>query len=135
MNTQQVSFDAIRTLCTRREVDLVLASPPTPYTLCLRGQFDGHGDFFSILMQDVEYIELAGGITVGDIMMTTEISAAPQMAQKWDALKSTYSGPAILIRSADSDSWESARPHDLFIVVANNIVCHAGVDWSAAGGR
>lgn len=135
MTTQQVPFDAIRALCTRREVDLLLAPPPAPYVLCLRGQFDGHGDFFSILMQDVEYMELAGGVAVGDMIMATEISSVPRMAPKWDALKSACSGPAILIRSADSDSWESARPHDLFIVVANNIVCHAGVDWSAAGGR
>jgi hypothetical protein len=133
--TDVTSFENIRALCRQREVDLVMTTPPAPYVLCLHGQFDGHGDFFSILLRDVEYVELSGGVTVGDMLQTANIAEVSRMAEKWSQLAEAYSGPAIVIRSADSENWESARPQDLFLVVANDIMCRAGADFEAAGRR
>lgn len=101
-----------------------------PAPLCLRGQFDEYGDYFSIVATDVEYLELAGTITVGDLMMgqLKEIAGA---IPKWAALGEMYSGPALAIRSADSNDWQNASSRDLFLLVANHIALVPGKDWQA----
>jgi hypothetical protein len=125
-------FQAIRKFCASREVDVVLALATPPFVLCLQGQFNGSGDFFRLLAKDVEYIELAGGFTVGDLAMTTDVSALSSLSPKWSQLSGLYSGPAVALRSADSGEWGSDR--GTFVVVANHLEWHAGRDWRAAGG-
>jgi hypothetical protein len=128
-----ISANDIRMLCAQREVDLVLISARSPYEICLRGTRDYEGDFFSILATDIEYIELAPGITVGDIRLTN-VADLPNLGSKWMPLQRLYSGPCIAIRSAYADTWESAQPTELFVMVANTIVFEAGSDWLAAVG-
>jgi hypothetical protein len=122
-----IDFEAVRTFCASREVDLVLAPPSPPFVLCLHGQFDGYGDFFSILVKDVEFVELAGGFTVGDMLMATELRSLAAVVPRWSRLAGVYSGPALAFRTADSSSWSSDC--DAFIVVANHIEWRAGKDW------
>lgn len=108
----------------------MLASPPPPFVLRLKGQFDGIGDYFSILAQDVEYVELAGGFTVGGMMLTAASDAA-RMTERWARLADMYSGPALVLRSTDSGEWHDARPQDLHIVIANQLSFCAGLDWTS----
>jgi hypothetical protein len=135
MSNINISFESIREFCTRREVDIMLTASTGTSELCFRGSFDGHGDFFSILATTVEYVDIAGGFTVGDMLMPGQLAEAIQLTAKWQSLSGLYSGPSIVVRSAASDGWTTARPQDLFLVVANHFEFIAGVDWVAAGGR
>ncbi|HEX3764219.1 MAG TPA: hypothetical protein VHW23_36245 [Kofleriaceae bacterium] len=130
-----VSLESIRALCTAREVDLVLAPPPAPYVVSWRAQFSDHGHFFSILVQDVEYLDMPGGLTVGDLRLTTDVDAVAAMTPRWSFLRGLYSGPMLVIRTADADDWPGARPQDLSLVVANTIVFQAGPDWEIVSPR
>jgi hypothetical protein len=129
METRDLSFDSVKSLIAQREVDLVLQTPPPPYALCLRACFDGHGDFFSILVSDVEYAEIPGGLTLGDMRMLPGAESALSLSTKWAEFRGVVSGPALILRTADTASWEDAKPSHLFLVVANRIVFRAGADW------
>lgn len=135
MKKETISLDSIREFCATREVDLVMCSPPPPFTVCMRGEFDAYGDFFSILARDVEYVDLAGGLTVGDLVLV-EIATLSRTTQKWRDVGTAYSGQALLIRSADAETWEAAKPLDLHLVVAGELIFEKGKDWDRAfGGR
>ncbi len=126
----QLPFALVRAFTQRREVDLVLATPRPPFSLCLRGQFDGYSHFFSIFAADVEYLEIAGGATVGDMRLLPDVREVRSVVARWDELLAAVSGPALVLRGADADSWESASSNQLFLVVANRIVFEGGPDWS-----
>lgn len=134
MLQNELSFDEVRGLCLSREVDLVMCAPPAPFPLCLRGQFSDYGDFFSILAHDIEYLDLAGGLTVGDLVLS-DVSTVSTITPKWQQLVSIYSGPALAIRSADAEDWASADPRALYLVIANRIEFQAGPDWDRAHGQ
>jgi len=131
---ETLTFAQIAALCSSREVDLVLAAPPTGFTLCLRGELDG-SNFFTMSARDVEYVDLAGGLTVGDMRMTSELSSLATLASKWAHVAASFSGPAIVIRSADSEAWETARAQDLQLIVANEWRFCALDGWRRAVGR
>jgi len=122
-----LDFDSVRDFCSGREVDLVIAPPPTPFALGLHGEFDGYGDFFSLLFRDVEYVELAGGFTVGDLVMVDGIDSLSLLTPKWSRLVGLYSGPAVAFRTADTQAWNG--DDQLFLVIANQIRCEPGRDW------
>jgi hypothetical protein len=128
-----VSSEAIRLFCRSREVDLVLQPAKPPCMLRLHGQFDGYGDFFDILTTDVDYIELADGVTVGDLRLVESVGALAGLSAKWRPLEEFYSGVALAIRSADSGGWASARPEHLFVVIAGQIEFKPGRDWVVTG--
>src|ERR1700742_5027540 len=67
MTDRSLSFDLIRSFAARREVDLELVAARAPVSIALRGMFDGYGDFFSILAADVEYMDILGALTLGDL--------------------------------------------------------------------
>jgi len=117
--------------CRTREVDLVMAPPPAPYTLCLRGEFNCYGEFFHLLAKDVEYVELCAGFPVGDLAMVSDLSSLSSLAPKWSRLSRLYSPPALVIRTADVDAWGS-DDHS-FIVIAETLEWHAGRDWGRSG--
>jgi hypothetical protein len=100
--------------------------------LSWRGQFGDHGHFFSTLAQDVEYLDAPGGLTIGDLLLTTDIDAVSAMTPRWSFLRGLFSGPMLVIRTADSEDWASARPHDLYLIVANVLRFQPGPDWEAA---
>jgi len=125
-----ISFLEIRSFCRAREVDIVMVPPTPPFTVSLSGQFDGYSEFFTVSASDVEFVEIAGGITVGDIVMAPELRALASIVPKWISVHDLYSGPAMAIRSADSTDWATARHDELFVLVANRIQFTAGRDWS-----
>ncbi len=126
---EEIDFDSIRAFCAAREVDLVMCPPPTGYVLCLKGEFDGNGEFFYILAADVEYAEVAGGMTVGDLLLGSDIAAISVAVPKWESLRRLDSGPALAIRSADFDDWASAAPQGIHLLVANRFEFRRGADW------
>lgn len=128
---RRVSLEEVRSLCRNNQVDLVLASPSAPHVLCLHGEFDGYGDFFSIQVGELEYADVAGGCSVGDILALDSMAAVSSVVAKWRELECEYSGRALLIRSAYSASWVDAEEKDLFLVVANEFLSTAGSDWDA----
>jgi hypothetical protein len=117
----------VRDFCRSRDVDLVLVPPPHPFTLCFRGEFDGYGDFFRLVATDVEYVEMASGFTVGDIV-STEAAKLGALRSSWARLVGKYSGPAIAFRTVDTDTWETEG--GAFVIVANRFEWHAGPGWS-----
>jgi hypothetical protein len=122
-----LDFGSVREFCMSREVDLVVAPSQTPLTLRLHGEFDGYGDFFSLVFRDVEFMELAGGFTVGDLVAVDDVQALVDLAPKWAHLIGLYSGPAVAFRTADTQAWDMTS--QMFVVVANRIECYAGRDW------
>jgi hypothetical protein len=128
MTSSNIPFSAIRSLCLRRIVDLVLAEPPRPYVLRLLGQFDGTGDFFSILARGVAHVDVTPGLTIRDIDLTDPAHAVT-LAPRWHRLRNQYDGSALVIRSGDAPDWRSATDDELHIVIADELVCLAGGDW------
>ena len=108
-----------------------LSPSRTPFSLCLHAEFDGYGDFFSLLFCDVEYVELAGGFTVGDLVMA-DVHSLSLRTPKWSRLVGLYSWPAVAFRTADAHAWN--RDDQAFLVVANQIRCEPGRDWPRARG-
>jgi len=123
-----VTVQELRNFMAARETDLVIAPHSSPCELILRGQFNGYGDFFSVGFSGVEYIDLANGITVCDVRLMQAEDAFSSL-NKWSWLKGLVSGPALVLRTAESESWEQARPDQLFLVVANQIELSSGSDW------
>jgi DNA-binding transcriptional LysR family regulator len=128
-----LDVDDVRQLLRQREVDLVLARAPEPHELRLHAEFDGYGDFFSVLASDVEYLDLPGRMTVADLRLVQDLREAAAVATKWGMLIGRYSGPAIILRSVDANTWQSATPGDLGILVANRIEIQPGADWPLLG--
>lgn len=127
--SEDLSFESVRALCASREVDLVLAPPPAPYVVSWRAQFSDHGHFFSILAWDVEYLDMPGGLTVGDLLLTSEVDAVAAMTPRWSFIRGLYSGSMLVVRTADAADWRAARPQDLGLIVANTLVFRPGPDW------
>ncbi|MCX5747481.1 MAG: hypothetical protein NT062_33875 [Proteobacteria bacterium] len=124
-----LDFDSVRKFCSGREVDLVIAPSSTKFGLCLHGEFDGYGDFFSLLFGDVEYVELAGGFTVGELVMVDDVASLALLTPKWARLVGLYAGPTVAFRTADTQGWDGLD--QMFVVVANQIRCEPGRDWPA----
>jgi hypothetical protein len=131
MNNQSIPFDAIDSFVKLRETDLVLAASEPPYAITLRAQFNGYGHFFSILAADVEYVDCHGQFTVGECRLLSDAALAVSVGSKWKWLESVVSGPALMMRSADSTSWDGARDSQLALLVANRLVFVPGADWDA----
>jgi hypothetical protein len=130
-----LALESVQSFCKLREIDLVLIPAPAPFVLCFRAQFDGYGEFFFIVAKDVEYADIVGGITVGGLRVTSDIDEVVAMTPKWRELRGRISGPALLLRSADAETWEAAGPADLCVLVANGIEFRPGKDWERAGGK
>lgn len=122
-----IELNDIRNLCKLREVDLVITPPIASFTLTLRGEFDGYGDFFRIAARDVEYVDLARGVTVGDLVLAMDLAQVTQLSPKWSQLGRIYSGMALAIRAADAEDWGTGH-HD-FLIVASGFELHPGSDW------
>jgi len=121
------TFNDLAAFCRAREVDLVIVTSPAPFVLCLHGEFDGYGDFFSILAKDIEYVELSAGFTVGDLRLVDQTTELAALSPKWSRLSELYSGSALAFRAADALQWGTDR-HD-FVIVANHIEWRPGRDW------
>lgn len=78
-----LSPEAVRVFCGRREVDLVLTRTENDRAVVLHAEFDGHGDFFSIVARDVEYVDLPGGFTVGDLQLASSPRDIVGVSRKW----------------------------------------------------
>lgn len=123
-----LNVEDVQSFCKSREVDIVLAPPPPSFVLCLHGQFDGYGDFFSLVARDVEYVDIAAGFTVGDLRSVNEVRELGALSAKWSRLASLYSGPAVAFRSANVPDW--GVDGESFVLVANTLEWLAGRDWS-----
>lgn len=126
-----MSFREVQDLCASREVDLVLKPGVAPSELRLHAEFDGYGDFFTIDCVDVEYADIAGGVTVGAVEYFEDASAAASLAAKWAPLTRLYSGHALVITGADAVSTKDAEPQHLFLVIAGRFDIVAGSDARA----
>jgi len=117
----------VQAFCRRREVDLVLGRADPAHELRLHAELDGYGDFFSILANDVAFMELPASFTVGGLELTTN---AASFAPKWAHIPRLYPGQALVMCTADAGAFEGAAPEDLFILVADEIAFVRGDDWA-----
>ncbi len=116
---KQLTFEAVRSLCASRPLDLTIHAA-TPNSLTLVAEFDGYGEHFFIQLEDIEYIDFAPRVPIGDLALI-DFSQILTISGKWLECKSEYSGPALVVRSDFADSWANAEPKDLFLFVANTI--------------
>ncbi len=123
-----VSVDSIRKLIKSREVDLTMVRSEGVHTLSLRGQFNDYGDFFRITATGVEFVELAGTIILGEIVLA-HFGTVAALCPKWALMASWYSGHALAIRSADTESWNDSV--HCFVIVADEFSFTAGPNWPA----
>lgn len=130
-----VDIDDVLSVLRQREVDIVMTRAPEPHEVHLHAEFDGYGDFFSILASDVEYIDMPGRMTLADLRRIHDLREAAAIAAKWGGLMGRYSGPALLFRSADTDTWEATAPGDVGILVANTLCIQPGTDWTRVNPR
>jgi hypothetical protein len=129
MNTARLSVAEISNFCKTREVEIRLQRAPAPYTLTLHGEYDGYGDFFSIHLADIEFIDIAGGFSVSGISEIGDLSAAATFSERWNVLRGQYSPPAIVFLVAGREDPNIRGQTGEYIVIANSIVCNAGKDW------
>jgi len=123
-----LTFERVRSFCRSRPVELVISSPPPPFELCLHAGFETPGDFFSIPVGAVQYLDVATREWIGDLRMVEDVREVAGLAAKWSHLPSDYPGRALVFHSSDQD-WPDAPPEQLFLVVADRIEFHAGRDW------
>jgi len=110
-----------------------MVPPSHQYVVCLHGEFDGYGDFFTIGIRDIEYVDLPGRITVGDVFLVERLAELGAVSEKWPRLAEEYSGKALVCRSADAEGLGSHT--STFIVVANDFEIHCGRDWPESWGE
>lgn len=135
MNMRSLTFDDVNSFVKLREIDLALAPARAPYGIALHAEFNGYADFFSILAADIEYIDYIEGVTIAELKRIPSFSEATSMAPKWKWLKGAVSAPALIIRGADSSSWEDAGDGQLFVIVANRLEFEKGADWESVIAR
>lgn len=122
-----ITMQDVRRFCQRRLTDLVLSRPPESYVLALHGQLDDYGDFFTILTTDVEYVEIAGSMAVGDLVLA-QANDLGRFSPTWSRLALDYSGPALVILGAVPDA--AGRADGPWVVIANTLEVKAGKDWA-----
>ena len=128
-NMRTIETHDVRLLLAEREVDLYLVPPPSTYELCLHGQFLEYGDFFSLLVRNVAFVELAGGFTVGDVVSTDDPATLSTLVPRWKRL-ATYEGIAVAFRTGSSDAW--GPDADGSVIIASHFEWIAGDDWDRA---
>ena len=125
---RELTFEEVHRFCRQRPVELELAPCEQRGTIVLHADFEGHGDFFSIRAEDVEYMQLAGRSWVGGVVLADwrQLSEAEPF---WATLQSEYSGPALAMWSSDAKSLAEASSKERFVIVARRFVFWAGSDW------
>lgn len=124
---RELSVQSVQEFCGTRDVELVLAAPPSPHVFMLRGEYDAQGHFFSVLASGVEYLDFANGTTVGSMLLCRETRELADFATKWDHLGRAISGSALVIRSPSAAGLATGLEWN--VVVANTITLLAGPDW------
>lgn len=127
-----LSISEVNAFAQSRPIDLALRAGTDSHTLVLHGGYEGQGDFFSIALRDIEYIELAGGFPLGGLLQD-DFSVISRRCERWASLLGTYTGTSLALWTADAATFEDSLPQNKFLVVANSILCSAGVQWSAPG--
>jgi hypothetical protein len=129
MSADRLSIADVADFCKKREVEIRLKRAPETYALSLHGEFDGYGDFFSIHVADIEFMEIAGGFSVEGAVEISDLATAATFSERWKWLQGQYSPPAIVFLVAGREDRDISGETGEFIVVANRIVCLAGKDW------
>ncbi|HET9555403.1 MAG TPA: hypothetical protein VFP50_20730 [Anaeromyxobacteraceae bacterium] len=81
----------------------------------------------------MEYVQWPNGITVGAIEVAPDVRDAAGLADAVRLLVGEVSGATLVVRSADSSSFQGANAGELGIVVANRISFKKGKDWKEYG--
>src|SRR5262245_35882011 len=91
-----LDIELIRQFCARQEVDLVLSGSIEPATIVLTAEFDCYGNYFSLVAQHVEYVELAYSVTVGDLTVINQNETETSISPRHQRLLSRYAGSAMV---------------------------------------
>jgi hypothetical protein len=126
---QILLFEQVQAYCRTRDIELILAPTEELYSLSMRGMYDGCGNFFTITARGVEFVEIAAGITIGDICWFPNFEEMCQFCPKWSHLVGEHQGNCLLILDDYGESWEKAQSRHLFVVVSEEISFSAGIDW------
>lgn len=116
---------ALNLLVVARPTDLVLRA--VDRGLLFHGEFDGYGDFFSLHLGEVEYIDAPGTFPVGGFRLATVLEAS-QMEDKWRFLHTDYSGQALVMWNADAPTFEEATSSQRYLVLSEELELRRGSD-------
>jgi hypothetical protein len=130
MTVTRLSVADISKFCQTREVEIRLRAAAEPYVLTLHGEYDGYGDFFSIHLADIEFLDIAGGFSVEGAEEIGDLSAVSMFSDRWKELAGQYSPPAVVFCVAGRGDPMGRGETGEFIVIANRIDCFAGEDWT-----
>lgn len=122
-------FEEVRAFCQGREVELILVTPSSPFDLCLHAEYDGYGDFFRVDCEEVNYVDLAGGMTVGDVQLLSNVGELVDTFPKWRFVAGKYDGTPLVLLDGDAEGWEVASDDQLFLILAADIIFRPGVHW------
>lgn len=120
----------IAAFCASREVDLVFRGASPPLSFVLHGEFDGYGDFFTIEVGDVEYVDCPGTFAVRELRLLEDRRTLGELAAKWQRVGEEYGAPTLVMRSDDVGGWNDPRQHAYALVIANRITFRPGADWN-----
>jgi hypothetical protein len=123
----------IRGLCglvRAREIELGLPPAPPAYSLCLHGEFDGYGDYFSVLVAGVRYIEFSPGIVVGEMLFAADARELLGRFPRWKALAAEFAEQALVVLPAEDTLKAPSDSLGQAIVVAERIDVVEGKDWA-----
>lgn len=127
-----LSFEEIRRFCRTRPIELAISRNGSKTDgLTLHADFEHYGDFFSIDVDDLEYVDLVGRLWVGGLELGDwrELSATKA---KWTPLASEFSGPALAIWATDAKTLTDAAETECYLIVGNSISFRPGRDWPAS---
>lgn len=111
----------------QREVEISIASAGR-YRLTLHGEYEGYGDFFTIELDDVEYIDVASCFVAGGVRQL-DIRDAELLRPKWRGLSREWGGVVLVFWGAGYDGPEAAPDTSAFLVIAGRIRVEPGADW------
>lgn len=120
----RLSVEQVHRFCQGREVEIVIVPPPKSYSLCLHGEYDGYGDFFSILVNGVQYLDVTSGMIVGQIVFDVDVRRLLTNTSRWSGLKAEFADSGMVIVAADSEGYLEAS-----LLVATELHIVAGKDW------
>lgn len=123
-------LEKARSIVQQREIELVIVPAIAPFAFGLHAEFDGYGDYFTILAQGVRHVEVTSGMLVNDLRFVSDVREILRDFPRWAALGEEFAESAVVLVAA-SDTIGPPRDAAMSagILVAERIEVKPGRDW------
>lgn len=129
MSISTVEIGAVHSLISQREIELVIAPAPMPFSFCLHAQYEEYGDFFSVLASGVRYLEFCSGMVVGAVLFERNVRDVIRKTQRWHTLSEDFVESAFVAFALPDDPPAPLSSLTAGILVADTIEIRPGRDW------